>query len=110
MGEGHPAGVCGEAGVSLTIPSILEAHRSGTSPEETIARAYSRIRAHNDPAIFITLRDEADVIAEARARARQGDTSLPLYGVPFAVKDNIDVAGLPTTAACPAFAYTPKAD
>jgi len=33
--------------------------------------------------------------------------SLPLYGVLFAVKDNIDVAGMPTTAACPAFAYTP---
>ncbi len=32
--------------------------------------------------------------------------SLPLYGVPFAVKDNIDVAGMETTAACPAFAYT----
>src|SRR6185503_20388837 len=34
--------------------------------------------------------------------------SLPLYGIPFAVKDNIDCAGLPTTAACPAFAYTPS--
>jgi allophanate hydrolase len=96
--------------VSETVASILAAHRSGASPEDTIARAYARIRAHNDPAIFITLRDEADAVAEARALAQKGDTSLPLYGVPFAVKDNIDVAGLPTTAACPAFAYTPKAD
>jgi allophanate hydrolase len=93
--------------VSETIAEILQAHRSGTSPEETIARTYARIRAHNDPAIFITLRDEADARGEARALT---DTSLPLYGVPFAVKDNIDVAGLPTTAACPAFAYTAKSD
>jgi allophanate hydrolase len=93
-----------------TIASILAAHRSGTSPAETIARAYARIRAHNDAAIFITLRDEADAIEEARALAAKADTSLPLYGVPFAVKDNIDVAGLPTTAACPDFAYTAKAD
>lgn len=93
--------------MSETIGEILQAHHSGTSPEETIARTYARIRAHNDPAIFITLRDEADARAETRALK---DTSLPLYGVPFAVKDNIDVAGMPTTAACPAFAYTPKAD
>ena len=93
-----------------TIAEILQAHRSGTSPEETIARTYARIREHNDPAIFITLRDEKDVIAEAKALAQRGDTSPPLYGVPFAVKDNIDVAGMPTTAACPDFAYTAKAD
>ena len=93
-----------------TIAATLEAHRAGASPEDTIAQCYARIRAHNDPAIFITLRDEADARAEARALAAKGDTALPLYGVPFAVKDNIDVAGLPTTAACPAFAYTAKAD
>ena len=42
--------------------------------------------------------------------ARAGDKSLPLYGIPVAVKDNIDVEGLPTTAACPAFAYRPSKD
>jgi allophanate hydrolase len=96
--------------VSYTIAEILKAHRSGTPPEETIARTYTRIREHNDPAIFITLRDEKDAIAEAMALAAKGDTSMPLYGMPFAVKDNIDVGGMPTTAACPDFAYTAKAD
>jgi allophanate hydrolase len=93
-----------------TIAAILQAHRSGTLPEETVARSYARIREHNDPAIFITLRDEKDAIAEARTLAAKGDSSLPLYGVPFAVKDNIDVGGMPTTAACPAFSYAAKAD
>jgi allophanate hydrolase len=97
--------------VSDTIAEILEAHRSGTSsPEATIARCYARIRAHDDPAIFITLRDEQDALAEAKALAASGKRDLPLYGVPVAVKDNIDVRGMPTTAACPAFAYTPAKD
>jgi allophanate hydrolase len=99
-----------------TVAAIVEAHRSGAaSPEATVARTYARIRAHDDPAVFIALRAEADALAEAKALAaeRSADRARadrPLYGVPVAVKDNIDVAGLPTTAACPAFAYTPKAD
>jgi allophanate hydrolase len=96
--------------VNQTIAAILAAHRAGASPEETVARTYARIRAHDDPAIFISLRDEQDARAEAKALAEKGDTSLPLHGVPFAVKDNIDVGGMRTTAACPDFAYTPKAD
>jgi allophanate hydrolase len=96
--------------VTRTVASILSAHRSGTvSVEQTVADTFARIRAHDDPAIFIALRDEKDALAEARALQTR-DASLPLFGVPVAVKDNIDVAGLPTTAACPAYAYTPDVD
>ncbi|HUO00936.1 MAG TPA: allophanate hydrolase [Bradyrhizobium sp.] len=94
-----------------TIAAIVAAHRAGTlSPAQTIARSYQRIRDHDDPAIFISLRDENGAIAEAEALAAKDPSRLPLYGVPVAVKDNIDVAGLPTTAACPAFAYSPVRD
>jgi allophanate hydrolase len=97
--------------VTETVAAILAAHRAGTlTPAQTVARTYQRIRDHNDPAIFISLRDEKDAIAEAEALTKKDAAALPLYGVPFAVKDNIDALGLPTTAACPAFAYTPAHD
>jgi allophanate hydrolase len=97
--------------MSETVSDIVAAHRSGaTTPEQTIRRTYERIRAWADPAIFITLREEADALAEAREVMAAGPAGKPLYGVPVAVKDNIDVAGLPTTAACPAFAYKAGAD
>jgi allophanate hydrolase len=97
--------------VTETVAAIVAAHRAGTvTPAQTIARSYQRIRDHNDPAIFIALRDEKEAIAEAETLAAKDSATLPLYGVPVAVKDNIDVAGLPTTAACPAFAYSPVHD
>src|SRR6185503_6760189 len=93
-----------------TIGSIVAAHRAGAAkPHETVARSFARWRAHGDPAMFIALRDEADAVAEARglsgARAEG-----PLFGVPVAIKDNIDVAGMPTTTACPAYSYQPGHD
>jgi allophanate hydrolase len=72
-----------------------------------------RISQWNDPALWISRVDRAALdervrALEAAARADPGLVArLPLYAIPFAVKDNIDVAGMPTTAACPAFAYTP---
>jgi allophanate hydrolase len=97
--------------VAETVAAIVAAHRAGTAtPEQTVARSYARIRAHGDNAVFISLRPEDDALAEARALAANEDKSLPLYGIPFAVKDNIDVAGLPTTAACPAFSYSATHD
>ena len=97
--------------VPETVDAIVAAHRAGTcTPAQTVARSYRRIRDHNDPAIFIALRDEKDAMAEAEALAKKDASALPLYGVPVAVKDNIDVAGLATTAACPAFSYMPTQD
>ncbi len=62
------------------------------------------------PEAWIQLRDEDAALAEATEvdeRVAAGE-QLPLAGATLAVKDNIDVAGLPTTAACPAFAYMPE--
>ena len=61
-----------------------------------------------DPAIWIARVDRDRLMAEAAALDARGPAGLPLFGAPFAVKDNLDVAGLPTTAACPAFAFTPE--
>src|ERR1700682_1983641 len=94
-----------------TVAAIVAAHRAGIlSPAQTVARSFARIRDHNDPAIFISLRAEKEALAEAEAVSTKDAAQLPLYGIPVAVKDNIDVAGLATTAACPAFSYLPAHD
>ncbi|HYZ51994.1 MAG TPA: allophanate hydrolase [Streptosporangiaceae bacterium] len=77
---------------------------------ERVSEAYARIAEVDRPEVWIHLRERNDVLAEATAldaRAAAGEV-LPLRGVLVAVKDNIDVAGLPTTAACPSFAYLPE--
>ena len=81
---------------------------------ELVERVLFRVDEWNDPALWITRVDNARIRERAHALAAAVKTDpgmvarLPLYGIPFAVKDNIDVAGMPTTAACPAFGYTPN--
>ena len=65
-----------------TVASLLSAHRSGArSVADTVRAVYARIAVQDDPALFITLRAEADVLAEAAALAAKGDTCL-LYTSP----------------------------
>ena len=91
-----------------TIATFLAAHAKGKPLTATIEETYDRIAEHNDPALFIALRPTAEALAIAQRVEAAGVEGKPLFGVPFVVKDNIDVAGLPTTAACPAFAYQPE--
>ncbi|WP_405935656.1 allophanate hydrolase [Streptomyces sp. NBC_00726] len=74
-----------------------------------VTAAYHRIAETDRPEVWILLREEEEVLAEAAAldaRLAAGE-QLPLAGVVFAVKDNIDVADLPTTGGCPDFTYYP---
>ncbi len=92
------------ADLPFTLPALRAAITAGTSRGAIVAEAFRRIAAAGDPGIFLHLAEPEAAIAEAEAAAG------PLAGIPFAVKDNIDVAGMPTTAACPAFATTPERD
>ena len=94
----------------LDLTRLKAAYATGVlSPSRLVDALLPRLVASDGDAVWIA-RLPADTL---RARAATLETMPPaergpLWGVPFAAKDNIDVAGLPTTAACPAFAYTPK--
>jgi allophanate hydrolase len=97
---------------SLQIAKLRKAFLTGDlSPSELIDRVRARIAHWDDPALWITRTNDGDLrhrAAELEAMAAADPdliNRLPLFGIPFAVKDNIDVIGMPTTAACPAFAY-----
>ncbi|WP_045836073.1 allophanate hydrolase [Hyphomicrobium sp. 99] len=89
--------------LSLDIAHLTSLYEQGkTTPQAVIEEVFARIGKKGVAPDWIALRDKTDVLDSVR-RAPRG----PLYGIPFAVKDNIDVGGMPTTCACPAFAYTP---
>src|SRR6187200_2325017 len=71
---------------------------------EAIERIFDAIEADGLGPVWIVLADREAAVR----RAREVDPALSLAGVPFAVKDNIDVAGMPTTAGCPAYSYVPE--
>ncbi|MFC7608289.1 allophanate hydrolase [Teichococcus aestuarii] len=89
------------------IDGFRRRYAAGESPADLLPALRGRIAACDDPGIFLHLASAGAIEAAAAALDPADRERLPLWGIPFAVKDNIDVAGMPTTAACPAFAYTP---
>jgi allophanate hydrolase len=98
------------AGPAFDIASLHHAYGSGLTAAGMIDTVFARIAEVNDPGIFIHLADIGDLLAQAEALGSFDPDAKPLWGIPFAVKDNIDVAGMPTTAACPDYSYVPDAD
>jgi len=95
---------------SLGLDDIRAAFLGGATPVDVVEHVLARIAEVDDPGIFIHLAARDELLEAARALGSFTPDCGPLWGVPVAVKDNIDVAGMPTTAACPAFAYTPDED
>lgn len=95
----------------LEIETIHAAYRAGTlTPRALMEELLRRIDAYPDKAVFITRLPAYDVLDAADALDVTAMARMPLFGIPFVVKDNIDVAGVPTTAGCPDFAFTPGKD
>jgi allophanate hydrolase len=97
--------------IGPSVAEILASHAGGTgSPTKTAARVADAIAARGDDGTWLSTvpRDQL-LAAAAEIENRPGARTLPLYGVPFGVKDSIDVHGVPTTLSCPDYAYIASA-
>jgi allophanate hydrolase len=95
-----------------TIDELVIRYAKGAAtPAEVVDLIFDRIEAYTDPAVWIHLQSREHCLdAAAQLTDKYKDKPLPpLYGIPFSVKDTIDVAGVSTTAACPSYTYTPTA-
>lgn len=91
----------------MDIKEVKKFYSEGHSPKELIQDIIKKAEEYKDWNIWITPPSE-ELIGPYLKELEKKDRSLPLWGVPFAIKDNIDLAGVPTTAGCPDYAYTPE--
>ena len=95
--------------IDLRLGALNQAYRNGSvQPRQLILALREKAAALNPEFnLFIHLLSAEELEPFLAALDGKSPDELPLFGLPFAIKDNIDLAGIPTTAACPAFAYTP---
>jgi len=93
---------------TFSINELRALYFSGKiSPVEVIAEIRQRIDRDRENPVWITVLDEQTLLPYLNNLESLDKNKFPLWGIPFAIKDNIDLENIPTTAACPAFAYTP---
>jgi len=94
---------------SLDIQSLLAGYREVEfTPAEVMEEVLSRIDSAPEKKVWITRLTSEQVMAYVDAMEEASPETHPLYGIPFAIKDNIDLAGVPTTAACAEYEYIPE--
>jgi allophanate hydrolase len=92
-----------------TLATLRARYRDGSLTPAQLVESIAARFAQGDPHhAWIRPLTQDEMMRYADALAGRDIDSLPLYGVPFAIKDNIDLAGIPTTAGCPAYAYVPS--
>lgn len=94
--------------LSLDIAHLRRLYRDRSlTPSELVEIVHARVAADDPHRVWIARLPREQLLAYAQALETREPDGLPLYGIPFAIKDNIDLASVPTTAGCPEFAYTP---
>lgn len=95
----------------LTLDWLRQAYRSGgLTPEALMGEIIARAEETREKNIWIIEPSEAFILPYIKRLGRMDFSEKPLWGVPFAIKDCLDLKGAPTTAACPAFSYQPAED
>lgn len=96
--------------IDMSLASVRRFYQSGATPRDVIEIVKKRIASGSAGHAWIHISDDDRLRSEAAQleRRQKAGQDLPLFGIPFGVKDNIDVAGMPTTAACPDFSYVPS--